>query len=110
MRPLKRLDGHGGCYVPKQPDEPGPPQDLLPNLLARLQRIEGQVRGLARMVEQRRSPAEVLQQLASVQAALKGVTTAVLGSYLVRYAPGGVQSADTSAIDELMEVIYNFAS
>ena len=48
------------------------------NLQQRLARAEGQVRGVARMVADQRPCIEVLQQLASVQVALKGVTKSVL--------------------------------
>ena len=46
----------------------------------RLNRIEGQVRGIARMLEEKESSVKVLQQLASVQAALRGVTKTVVGA------------------------------
>ena len=51
-------------------------------LLKRLRRIEGQVRGLAGMVEGERPCMEVLQQIASVSGALRGAWTQVLGSHL----------------------------
>jgi CsoR family transcriptional regulator, copper-sensing transcriptional repressor len=75
----------------------------------RLVRIEGQVRGVGRMVEEQRPCMEVLQQLASVQAALKGVTKEVLRNYLERCATDAIRSGDTNVYDELMEAIYKFA-
>ena len=75
----------------------------------RLSRIEGQVRGVARMVEDQRPCKEVLQQLASVQAALKGVTKDVLRNYLERCATDAIRSGDTGIYDELMDAIYKFA-
>ena len=50
----------------------------------RLSRIEGQVRGISRMLEEKESSVKVLQQLASVQAALRGVTKTVLRQCLER--------------------------
>ena len=70
----------------------------------RLSRIEGQVRGIARMLEQNDSSVKVLQQRASVQAALRGVTKTVLRQCLERCAPGCGCN-----FDELMDVIYKFA-
>jgi len=75
---------------------------------SRLSRIEGQVRGVSRMVEEQRPCIEVLQQLASVQAALKGVTKEVLRNYLERCATDAIKSGDTEVYDELMEAIYKF--
>jgi DNA-binding FrmR family transcriptional regulator len=82
--------------------------ELRKDMLGRLNRIEGQVRGVARMLEGERPCIEVLQQLASVQAALKGVTKTVLRNYLERCATDAIRSGDTAVYDELMEAIYKF--
>jgi len=79
------------------------------NLQKRLTRVEGQVRGVARMVEQQRPCIEVLQQLASVQAALKGVTKSVLRNYLERCATDAIRSGDDGVYDELMDAVFKFA-
>jgi DNA-binding FrmR family transcriptional regulator len=71
---------------------------------ARLNRIEGQVRGIARMLAEKESSIKVLQQLASVQAALRGVTKMVLRQCLERCAPDCCCD-----FEELMDVIYKFA-
>jgi DNA-binding FrmR family transcriptional regulator len=83
-------------------------EELNRNLLDRLSRIEGQVRGVARMVENQRPCIEVLQQLASVQAAMKGVTKSVLRNYLERCATDAIRSGDSAVYDQLMEAIYKF--
>lgn len=82
--------------------------ELRKDLLDRLNRIEGQVKGVARMLEGERPCIEVLQQLASVQAALKGVTKAVLRNYLERCATDAIRSGDAAVYDELMDAIYKF--
>ena len=82
--------------------------ELRKDLLDRLNRIEGQVRGVGRMVEGERPCLEVLQQLASVQAALKGLTKTVLRNYLERCATDAIRSGDTGVYDQLMEAIYKF--
>lgn len=48
-------------------------EELTTSLLARLRRIEGQVRGLQRMLEEGRDCAEVAQQVAATRAALNRV-------------------------------------
>ncbi len=83
-------------------------EELQKEMLDRLNRIEGQVKGVARMIEGQRPCLEVLQQLASVQAALKGATKAVLRNYLERCATDAIRSGDTAVYDELMEAIVKF--
>lgn len=75
----------------------------------RLRRIEGQVRGLARMLEEDRPCTQVLQQLASVQAALRGVTKSILRTYLERCATDVCRSGNCCGYDDLMDAIYKFA-
>jgi DNA-binding FrmR family transcriptional regulator len=82
--------------------------ELRKEMLDRLTRIEGQVKGLGRMLEADRPCLEVLQQLASVQAALRGVTKTVLRNYLERCATDAIRSGDTSVYEDLMEAIYKF--
>lgn len=92
------------------------PEETLPiyedgktqQLQARMSRIEGQVRGVSRMLGEQRPCIEVLQQLASVQAALKGVTKEVLRNYLERCATDAIRSGDPRVYDELMEAIYKY--
>jgi DNA-binding FrmR family transcriptional regulator len=83
-------------------------EELQKELQDRLSRVEGQVRGVARMLEGQRLCMDVLQQLASIQAALRGVTKTVLRNYLERCATDAIRSGDTTVYDELMEAIYKF--
>lgn len=83
--------------------------ELQRELQSRLNRIEGQVRGVAGMLEENRPCIQVLQQLASVQSALRGVTKSVLRNYLERCATDAIRSGDAAVYDELMEAIYKFA-
>lgn len=84
-------------------------EEVRDNMIARLNRAEGQIRGVVRMVEEQRPCIEVLQQLASVQAALRGLSKSVLRNYLERCATDAIRSGDTGVYDELMEAIYKFA-
>jgi DNA-binding FrmR family transcriptional regulator len=83
--------------------------DSKKDTLSRLSRIEGQVRGVAKMVDDGRGSLEVLQQLASVQASLRGVSKAILRNHLECCCSAPASKADDSMYDELMEVIYKFA-
>jgi DNA-binding FrmR family transcriptional regulator len=79
------------------------------DLLARLRRIEGQVRGLQRMVEDDRYCIDVLTQISSATRALQGVATGMLDDHVrhcVRDAiDQGPQTADDK-IDEALDVIH----
>jgi len=57
-------------------------QDNKPKLLNRLKRIEGQVRGVARMVDEDRYCIDVLTQLRAVRSALARVETELLKGHL----------------------------
>ena len=81
-----------------------------PALLKRLNRIEGQVRGVARMIEGDRYCVDIVIHLAAVRAALDAVALHLLEDH----TRGCVQSAiksnrGESAIDELMRVVRKFA-
>jgi DNA-binding FrmR family transcriptional regulator len=83
--------------------------ELKKDTLARLSRIEGQVRGVAKMLEEGRGSLEVLQQLASVQAALRSISKSILRNHLECCCSTPTSKSDDSMYDELMDVIYKFA-
>lgn len=65
-----------------------------PRLLNRLNRIEGQVRGIARMVEEDRYCIDVLTQLQAVRAALAKVESEMLKDHLGHCIEGAIVSGD----------------
>ena len=79
-------------------------------LAARLSRIEGQVRGLGRMVEEDRYCPDILTQLASVHAALRGVGRLLMRSHLQHCVTDALRSGDPAAAertyDEVVELMY----
>lgn len=79
------------------------------NLLRRLRRIEGQIRGLQRMVDEDKYCVDILVQVAAVRAALNKVGLMLLESHTKGCITDAVANdrAD-EAIDELMEVITRF--
>ena len=78
----------------------------------RLARIEGQVRGLRKMIAEDRYCVDVLQQVASVHEALRGVGKLMMQKYLESCATEGIRSDDSDERDEtyeeLLKVIYRF--
>lgn len=81
--------------------------------LTRLRRIEGQVRGLQRMVEEERYCADVLTQVSSVQEALRGVSRVLLHNHLKHCATTAIRSGDPGQAEamyqELMDLMYRSA-
>jgi CsoR family transcriptional regulator, copper-sensing transcriptional repressor len=65
-----------------------------PRLLNRLNRIEGQVRGVSRMVEEDRYCVDVLTQIQAVRAALAKVETEILRDHLGHCIEGAIISGD----------------
>ena len=77
--------------------------------LRRLRRIEGQVRGLQKMVEDERYCAEIIAQVASVQEALRGVARELMRTHLKHCATTAIKHGDAKAdamYDELLELVY----
>jgi CsoR family transcriptional regulator, copper-sensing transcriptional repressor len=83
--------------------------EIQKDMQSRLSRIEGQVRGVAKMLEEGRGSLEVLQQLASLQASLRGVSKTILRNHLECCCAMPSKSDDSEMYDELMDVIYKFA-
>ena len=77
--------------------------------LKRLRRIEGQVRGLQRMVEEDRYCADILTQIASVHEALRGVGRELMRNHLKHCATQAIRTGGAEAegmYDELVDLIY----
>ncbi len=88
---------------------PSPKHDAKSSRLKRLNRIEGQVRGLVRMIEDDRYCIDIVTQIAAVRAALRRVEESVLRDHIdhcVRHAiSSGDKAEQKQKIAELMEVL-----
>jgi DNA-binding FrmR family transcriptional regulator len=80
-----------------------------PKLLSRLKRIEGQVRGVARMVEEERYCIDILNQTMAIKAALSRVEQEVLKGHAAHCIRQAVESGNakdqTRKFAELVELI-----
>lgn len=77
--------------------------------IKRLRRIEGQVRGLQKMVDEDRYCADILTQISSVQEALRGVGRELMRNHLKHCATGAIRTGGSEAdrmYDELVELMY----
>lgn len=93
------LDHHSHSYAPKKQD-----------LQRRLKRIEGQVRGIQKMIDEDRYCVDILVQIAAIKSALHQVGLSLLESHTRGCVADAISNhADgDEKIDELMEVIRQF--
>ena len=79
-------------------------------LKTRLRRIQGQVEGLGRMLDENRPCTEILTQVAATHEALRGVGRLMMRNYLERCATVALKEGRSEEVyDELMEVIFKLA-
>jgi len=79
-----------------------------PALVRRLNRIEGQVRGIRRMIEEPRPCIEVLQQLAAAEAALNRIGLAVFKHHIDHCVRDGIGKGDAETRKQLNELVDIF--
>jgi CsoR family transcriptional regulator, copper-sensing transcriptional repressor len=81
--------------------------------LSRLRKIEGQVRGIVRMVEEERYCVDILTQLRAARAALHRVEDSVLREHVEHCVSQAIRSGDPAEqrgkVDELLEVLGRFS-
>ena len=77
--------------------------------LTRLRRLEGQVRGIQKMVENDRYCADVLTQISAVHEALRSVGRELMRNHLKHCASSAIRASDAEAsamYDELVDLMY----
>jgi CsoR family transcriptional regulator, copper-sensing transcriptional repressor len=82
-------------------------------LVKRLHRIEGQVRGIERMVEENRYCIDILTQIAAVNTALESLAFRILDEHVRHCVAGALTSGDAAdaatKTEELLEAVQRFA-
>ena len=79
-------------------------------LVTRMRRIEGQARGIARMVEDGRYCIDIMQQIASLRAAADAAAIVLLRDHLAGCVREAVQSGGgPHKIDEVVEAVRRYA-
>ena len=79
------------------------------DLLPRLRRIEGQIRGICRMVEERRYCIEIIQQLTAARKALDQVSLSVMRGHIDTCVSDAIRKREGKRkIAELMQAIHRF--
>ena len=82
---------------------------LKSNLISRLNRIEGQIRGARRLIEEDTYCDDVLNLISSIQSALSGVGGLLLEHHMKSCVVEQIKDGDMEVIDELMKTIRRLA-
>ena len=75
------------------------------DMINRLSRIEGQIRGIRGMLERDAYCADILTQSAAVSAAMNGFNRALLNAHLHNCVVRDIRAGDDSVVDELTELL-----
>jgi CsoR family transcriptional regulator, copper-sensing transcriptional repressor len=83
------------------------------NMLLRLRRVEGQVRGIQKMVEEERYCPDVLTQMSAIHESLRSIERILMKNHLQHCATEALRSGDEikaqKTYDELTELFYRHA-
>lgn len=74
-------------------------------LMNRLNRVEGQVRGVKKMLEEEQYCVDILTQVSAIQAALNSFNKELLSSHIHSCVVNEIQNGNTEVVDELCESI-----
>ena len=88
------------CHDKKQRSD-----EEIKSLVTRLNRIEGQVRGVKNMVQEERYCVDILCQVSAIQAALNSFNKQLLASHIRTCVVDDVRSGNEQVVDELCDVI-----
>lgn len=80
-------------------------KDEKKDLVTRLSRIEGQVRGIKAMVEEDRYCVDIVTQVSAVQAALNAFNKELLGRHIRTCVAEDIRGGNDAAVDELCELL-----
>ena len=110
----KKIEALCGCEMPVASRKAlGVDPEIKSSNLRRLGRIEGQIRGIQRMVEDDRYCADILMQVSSAQEALRAVARSLMRNHLAHCATHAIRTGSEeekqAMYDELLEMIYKNA-
>lgn len=75
------------------------------SLINRLNRIEGQVRGIRKMVEKEVYCVDILTQVSAIQSALNAFNKELIGNHIKTCVADGIRTGDDEVIDELVKIV-----
>jgi DNA-binding FrmR family transcriptional regulator len=90
------------CHSAKATRKSHHSEKLKSNLISRLNRIEGQIRGVKRLIDEDTYCDDVLNLISSIQSALSGTASLLLEYHMKSCVVEQLQEGDVTVIDELM--------
>lgn len=97
------MNEHDTCCTPGRSTERS--DKIKSNLVSRLNRVEGQVRGIRGMVEKDVYCDDILNQIAAVQSAMNAVGKILLEGHMKSCVMERIQQGDHEVIDELLKTM-----
>jgi DNA-binding FrmR family transcriptional regulator len=83
------------------------PDERKAEVRRRLKRARGQVEGIERMLDENRPCAEILQQIAAAQEALRASGKLIVRNYMEKCATEGIKRGrEKEVYDEFLDIIY----
>jgi DNA-binding FrmR family transcriptional regulator len=82
--------------------------DLQSDLMARLRRIEGQVRGVQRMIDEGRDCPEILQQMTAVRSAVHQASLVLARAYVSECLKGSCEADTEALLDRVINTLMKF--
>jgi DNA-binding FrmR family transcriptional regulator len=98
------LSEEGCCSVPGE-RKSHHSDKVKKNLATRLNRVEGQIRGIKRLIEEDTYCDDVITQIAASQAALNGVAKMLLETHMKECVVERIQEGDMEVLDEVLITI-----
>jgi CsoR family transcriptional regulator, copper-sensing transcriptional repressor len=83
-------------------------QEERQNVINRLNRIEGQVKGIRKMIEEEQNCSEILMQIAAVKAAVNNVGTLVFQTHFRHCLETAVAQGEVDFVDEVMKMLGKY--
>lgn len=81
-------------------------EKTIQQLIARMNRIEGQIRGIKGMIERHEYCDNVLNQISSTQSALDGVSKLILEKHMKSCVRERLEIGDTEVVDEVLKTVF----
>ena len=81
------------------------PYDAKQKMIHRMNRIEGQIRGITKMIDEDVYCDDILHQFMAVESAISGVKTTLLEAHMKSCVVHRIQDGQTEVVDELMKTI-----
>lgn len=78
------------------------------NLIHRIHRIEGQVRGIEKMIEDDRYCDDILIQLSAIDKSIKGLANVLLDAHMHTCLIENIRNGNTEIVDEIVDLFRRF--